>query len=131
LGIYEVIPICLYRKPCICNVFHPCATCAHKGDDLYHISSKLEACLHCVALQCTLVVLCGSVFFLLSVQKQKTLIRPNLACRRFPGCVCSVPVCVNAGFIASSWACCIACPCFTNGSKDRTPAMGGRIPGSV
>jgi hypothetical protein len=34
----------------------------------------------------------------------KPLIRPNLAFRRVPGCVCSVPVCVNADFVASTWA---------------------------
>jgi hypothetical protein len=34
---------------------------------------------------------------------KKMLIRPNLACRRVPGSVCSIPVCVNTGFIASGW----------------------------
>ena len=36
--------------------------------------------------------------------KKKKQIRPNLACGRVPGTVCSACVCVNAGFIASGWA---------------------------
>ena len=37
-------------------------------------------------------------------KKKERLIRPNYACGRVPGTVCSVCVCVNAGFIASDWA---------------------------
>ena len=43
-------------------------------------------------------------FLTINCNNEKRLIRPNQACGRVPGTVCSVCVCINAGFIASSWA---------------------------
>jgi hypothetical protein len=58
------------------------------------------------------------------------LISPNLACRRVPGSVCSVRVCVSA-FLLSSVGRGITSPCFAYAANDQASAMGGRVSGLV
>jgi hypothetical protein len=58
---------------------------------------------------------------------KKLLIRPNLACRRVPGSVCSLPVCVNVPPVGRG----ITNPCFADGANDWDSPIGGHVFGTV